>query len=372
MLCYDQRDFLRAAEGFHQLSEKLIKMNDGIRNLKTESESESENISKCQELVAVAYNMYGIVLQASAKLIGAEDNYALSAEKFQTALEIAISMYLTERSSIAFTHSFESKNTAQLKKFILESLIKALQNCTDVIKKETFSKNSKISIIISNIGFLLNQWDAHDEALTFHKTAFDLLPRTASIINGYAYGLGIKAIKDNSMSSQEKEVEYERANFYFDLALYYSPKSMVIIGNKAQLFLERAEEAKRGHNIELAKELYSEVNNLIKSHVDKSRQENRSIARLCIVHAIACSNLAVDDEKDSLKAEAEKSMKKARLGCYDEPEDSLIKAYFDSTKSKNHPYGAPMQDKNRTMRKWDPEFDNVYDDLKRKLEQGSK
>ena len=182
-LLYNNRDFSRAKKELMEIEEHSLKELEKLllEDKKTELNS-FEKVIKAQQHVTLtgAYNMFGIILRVNAKMPIRDVDLELAARKLLKSLYIAMSK------SKKNPEKYEI-NDLSMNKPIVELLVDELKMFCVRLSREEIYEREEYSNIISNIGFLLNQWNKPEEALLFHKTACDLSPRKAEVVNGLAY-----------------------------------------------------------------------------------------------------------------------------------------------------------------------------------------
>ena len=324
---------------------------------------QKEQRLQMQSLLTASYNMYGIVLRANAKMGNREKHLTEAAEQFLKSLRIAMyvdrinakTRYLeflsdhilsenvwdeiltTPQSEIESTHPLEPKEIDSRLTFWLEEF--CVHSALGDIKE-----NNDYSAILSNIGFLLNQWGKPTIALRFHKAAYDLTPRKIAIVNGLAYGFTQMGIFNPYKDPVLKEECYIEGERFFNIALSFAPDNRIVTSNLAQFFLERAEE---DNDSSRKREFYQKARNLLKPLVESGSSitsiENKKKCKPAtyILYAVALSNSG-DLEN------AKYFMQQARVKSHD---DIRLRPYIDDCLRKDGPYILPAVDSNRTVRK---------------------
>lgn len=341
---------LNHEEEFDKAQQKIEEVQPTWKSLFDSTLADDEEL---KEILSNAYNVRGLVLRANIKMSKRNQCFELATRSFLMGLRVALPPQVSRLESTK-----ENENIFVLIKEELNSLAVGFAK-GEIPEKEVYG------ILLSNLGFLLNQWNKNEEALRCHKIAYDLFPHNCAVVNGLAHGLVQMGIFSKNPSL--KQDCYKKACELYEHALKVWPKNHIIIANYAEMYLERAEEAVDTKQKEA---YYKKAKDLLEPVVKQKEQEGKQSQKIWIGYAIALSNLG---EKEKAREYLESS-KTCVLS------DKKSTSYINMTLLTKGPYQLPPFGGNGSLRKnyqylaTPPNFSNVKvefsesDPLKTKIE----
>ncbi len=331
LLLHHKGDFDKAQQELDKVQPEWQSLFDGILKLDIEEQEQ------LRDVLSNAYNVRGIVLRANIKTSKRDQCFTLAALSFLMGLRAVLPAKQSNLNPL--------KDDVE----ILELIKKELDSLVVSFAKAQIPEKEVYGVLLSNLGFLLNQWNKNEEALRCHKIAYDLFPHSCAVVNGLAHGLTQMGIfSENKIFKNDC---YEKAEELYERALKLWPGNHVVISNYAEMYLERAEETV---DVKKKESYYKKAKELLKPVIEQKEGEQNQ--KIWIRYAIALSNLG---EKET----ARECLEKGKI-CLSSDRNSS--AYINTTLLlKKEPYRLPPFGGNRELRKGfeslgsPPNFSNV-------------
>ncbi|MCH9627828.1 MAG: hypothetical protein S4CHLAM2_14740 [Chlamydiales bacterium] len=273
-----------------------------------------------QSLLSTIYNLQGLVLRAAASraLTKKDAGFIHAQNSFMEGLEVSIGRPLQG-------HSIEEK----------------MRHFYTLCGTQSIQPTEQQSILLSNLGFLMNQRGKPECALKLHKTAHDFWPNSWVTTNGLGFALGQMAYITQDPAL--KQACYEEASTYLEYAIQKAPSNLVIISNKAWLALEKTEESLFQQE---RKALCEEACSLFEKVIEKQTALKGGV----LGYAVALSRLASYQSystKQATQIKAKAYLTTAQVLYRDNTD---VSAYIVRTLSIEGDYPLPPYNNNEMLR----------------------